>query len=99
MHKLPLVSILIPYYNHKQYVAQTLDSILNDTYPNKEIVIINDGSTDPDISVINDWIERNSSKLSINLISRANKGITKTFNELARTSKGKYIIFVQVMII
>lgn len=93
MHKLPLVSILIPYYNHKQYVAQTLDSILNDTYPNKEIVIINDGSTDSDISVINDWIERNSSKLPINLISRANKGITKTFNELARTSKGKYIIF------
>ena len=92
-HKLPLVSILIPYYNHKQYVAQTLDSILNDTYPNKEIVIINDGSTDSDISVINDWIERNSSKLPINLISRANKGITKTFNELARTSKGKYIIF------
>ncbi len=93
MHRTPLVSILIPYYNHKQYVGQTLDGILNDTYPNKEIVIINDGSTDTDISVINDWIERNSSKLPINFISRANKGITKTFNELARTSKGKYIIF------
>ncbi len=93
MHRTPLVSILIPYYNHKQYVGQTLDGILNDTYPNKEIVIINDGSTDTDISVINDWIERNSSKLPINFISRANKGITKTFNELARTSKGEYIIF------
>ncbi len=93
MHKTPLVSILIPYYNHKQYVGQTLDGILNDTYPNKEIVIINDGSTDTDISVINDWIEKNSSKLPINFISRANKGITKTFNELARTSKGEYIIF------
>ena len=93
MHRTPLVSILIPYYNHKQYVGQTLDGILNDTYPNKEIVIINDGSTDTDISVINDWIERNSSKLPINFISRANKGITKTFNELARASKGEYIIF------
>jgi glycosyltransferase involved in cell wall biosynthesis len=93
MHRTPLVSILIPYYNHKQYVGQTLDGILNDTYPNKEIVIINDGSTDTDISVINDWIEKNSSKLPINFISRANKGITKTFNELARTSKGEYIIF------
>jgi len=93
MHKTPLVSILIPYYNHKQYVGQTLESILNDTYPNKEIVIINDGSTDTDISVINDWIESNSSKLPINFISRANKGITKTFNELARNSKGKYIVF------
>ena len=62
MKNKPLVSFLIPYYNHKQYIGQTLDSILNDTYPNKEIVIINDGSTDTDISVINDWIERNSNK-------------------------------------
>ncbi len=89
----PLVSFLIPYYNHKQYVVQTLDSILGDTYPNKEIVIINDGSTDTDISVINNWIESHSSTLPINFISRENKGITKTFNELARASKGKYIVF------
>jgi len=89
----PLVSFLIPYYNHKQYVDQTLESILNDTYPNKEVIIINDGSTDTDISVINDWIERNSNTLPINFISRENKGVTKTFNELARTSKGKYIVF------
>ena len=93
MKNKPLVSFLIPYYNHKQYIGQTLDSILNDTYPNKEIVIINDGSTDTDISVINDWIERHSSTLPINFISRENKGITKTFNELARASKGKYIVF------
>jgi len=89
----PLVSFLIPYYNHKQYVDQTLDSILNDTYPNKEIIIINDGSTDADISVIDDWIERNSNTLPIKFISRENKGITKTFNELAKVSKGKYIVF------
>jgi len=93
MSKTQLVSFLIPYYNHKQYVGQTLDSILNDTYPNKEVIIINDGSTDNDISVINNWIKRNSNTLPINFISRENKGITKTFNELARTSNGKYIVF------
>ena len=80
MSKEQLVSFLIPYYNHKQYVGQTLDSILNDTYPNKEVIIINDGSTDSDIGVINDWIERNSKTLPIKFISRENKGITKTFN-------------------
>ena len=89
----PLVSFLIPYYNHKQYVAQTFDSILSDTYPNKEIIIINDGSTDTDTSVINNWIQRNNNTLPINFISREKKGVTKTFNELARTSKGKYIVF------
>jgi len=88
-----LVSFLIPYFNHKQYVGQTLDSILNDTYPNKEVIIINDGSTDTDVGVINDWISMNSKILPIKFISRENKGITKTFNELARTSKGKYIVF------
>jgi len=93
MSKEQLVSFLIPYYNHKQYVGQTLDSILNDTYPNKEVIIINDGSTDTDIGVINDWIEKNSKTLPIKFISRENKGITKTFNELARTGKGKYIVF------
>jgi len=89
----PLVSFLVPYYNHKQYVTQTLNSILEDTYPNKEIVIINDGATDTDISVINKWIKENSSTLPINFTSRENKGITRTFNELARVSKGKYIVF------
>ena len=89
----PLVSFLIPYFNHKQYVGQTLDSILSDTYPNKEVIIINDGSTDTDISVINDWISINSKTLPIKFISRENKGITKTFNELATASKGKYIVF------
>jgi len=93
MSKEQLVSFLIPYYNHKQYVCQTLDSILKDTYPNKEVIIINDGSTDTDIGVINDWISMNSKTLPIKFISRENKGITKTFNELARTSKGKYIVF------
>ena len=93
MSKEQLVSFLIPYYNHKQYVGQTLDSILKDTYPNKEVIIINDGSTDTDIGVINDWISMHSKTLPIKFISRENKGITKTFNELARTSKGKYIVF------
>ena len=88
----PLVSFLIPYYNHKQYVGQTLESILNDTYSNKEVIIINDGSTDTDIDVINDWISTNSKTLPINFISRENKGIASTFNELARISKGKYIV-------
>ncbi|OQX74457.1 MAG: hypothetical protein B6D59_02535 [Campylobacteraceae bacterium 4484_4] len=42
----PLVSILIPSYNHCSYVTQTLASILEDDYPNKEVVIVDDGSTD-----------------------------------------------------
>ena len=91
-NKFPLVSFVIPYYNHKQYVKLTLDSILEDSYPNKEIVIINDGSTDSDLKVINSWISENSKSINIKFISRENKGITKTLNELISISKGKYIL-------
>jgi len=90
-HNHPLVSFIIPFYNHNHFVKQTLDSILEDTYPNKEIIIINDGSTNPDDSNIIDWIEKNDNKLYINYIKRKNKGVTKTLNELIELSKGKYI--------
>jgi len=47
----PIVSFIVPYYNHNAYIAQCLDSILADSYPNKEIVIIDDGSTEPTINL------------------------------------------------
>lgn len=87
----PLVSIIIPFYNHNHFIRQTLDSILQDTYPNKEIVIINDGSPDPDDSNITNWININKDKIAINYIKRENKGVTKTLNELIRVAKGEYI--------
>ena len=87
----PLVSFIIPFYNHNHFVKQTLDSILEDTYPNKEIIIINDGSPNPDDSNIIEWIEKNTNKIYVNYIKRENKGVTKTLNELIDLSKGKYI--------
>ncbi len=90
----PLVSFLIPYYNHKQYIQKTLDSIYSDTYPNKEIIIINDGSTDHDDSSINLWIKNHSNDILINYIKRENRGLTKTLNELVSISNGKYIAII-----
>ena len=87
----PLISVVIPFYNHNHFIRQTLDSIIQDTYPNKEIVIINDGSPDPDDSNIVTWIESNKDKIAINYIKRENKGLTKTLNELIRVAKGEYI--------
>ena len=88
----PLVSIIIPFYNHNDYIYKTLDSVLEDRYSNKEIVIINDGSSNPDDSNITKWIDKNSDKINIRYIKRENKGLTKTLNELISISKGKYIL-------
>ncbi len=90
----PLVSILIPYYNHNHFIRQTLDSIIGDTYPNKEILIINDGSSDPDDSNIIKWIEQYRNKISVTYIKRENLGVTRTINELIDLAQGKYIVLI-----
>ena len=43
---MPLVSVLIPAFNHERFVQRCLDSVLEDLYPSKELIIIDDGSTD-----------------------------------------------------
>ena len=53
----PLVSILVPAYNHEDYVSTTLNSILINSYVNKEVVIINDGSTDETPNIIVEWVK------------------------------------------
>lgn len=87
----PLISVIIPYYNHNLFVTQTLDSIIADTYPNKEIIIINDGSSNPDDSEITQWINLHQDEISITYKKRENKGITKTLNEMLSLAKGQYI--------
>ncbi len=92
MNKLPLVSILIPCYNHADYVAQCLNSIINDTYTDKEIIIVNDGSTDDSNNIIQEWIEQHNKEISITYKNRENKGLCSTLNELLNLSKGKYLL-------
>jgi len=90
---IPLVSIIIPAYNHEKYVQETLDSIVNDSYPNKEIVIIDDGSTDKTDNVVEEWI-KNHNEIVVQYKSRENKGVSTTLNELINVAQGEYICIV-----
>lgn len=89
----PLVSICIPLYNHEKFILKLLDSIIEDTYENKEIVLINDGSKDSSDKVVNEWIKKNKEDINIKYISRENQGLSKTINQLINESKGKYLVF------
>ncbi|MBP1680156.1 MAG: glycosyltransferase [Proteobacteria bacterium] len=89
---IPKVSIIIPVYNHAMYIEQTLNSILCDTYPSKEIVLINDGSKDNSDAVIQAWIQAHESTIEVNYLNRENRGLTKTLNELITRSSGQYIV-------
>ena len=86
---LPLVSILIPSYGHARYVTQALESALNQTYPNIEIIIIDDGSKDDSVRVIRDAIA--GAKRPVRFIARENRGAHSTINEAATLANGDYI--------
>jgi glycosyltransferase involved in cell wall biosynthesis len=85
---LSTVSVLMPVYNTEGYVAEAVESILNQTFTDFEFIIINDGSTDDSLKILQHYAQRDS---RICLISRENKGISFTRNQLVEISKGKYL--------
>ena len=89
--KSELISIIVLVYNTEQYVNKCLNSILNQTYSNLEIIVINDGSTDKS----SNKIKRLASKDNrIKVIERENRGRYLSRLEGYKNSKGKYILFV-----
>jgi len=88
------VSYLIPVYNHDKYVELLLNSILEDAKElngDKDIIIIDDGSTDNSNIVIQNWIDNQDSFIKINYVTRENKGLTVTLNELISYSDSEYL--------
>lgn len=88
----PLVSIRIPLYNHQDYIIDALESVLKDTYPNKELVIIDDGSTDHSLHVAQNWIDNTKPDFPVSLTTQENKGVTRTLNSLVQKSKGAFLV-------
>lgn len=85
----PLVSIVAVCYNHAQFVVETLDSIKAQTYPNIELLIMDDCSSDDSVAVIKDWIERHDYDCTL-VAHQENQGLCKTLNESLSILKGKY---------
>lgn len=86
------VSIIIPCYNHERFIEKTLNSVAADSYPLKEIIVINDGSKDHSDLRIRAWISDNGKNIPVTYINRENKGICATINEMIDIAKGKYIL-------
>lgn len=86
MPKSELVSIILPVYNAGKYISEAIESIINQTYQNLQIIIIDDGSTDNSLEIINSFKDKR-----INVISRKNMGLIFTLNEALQYAKGNYI--------
>ena len=86
----PLVSVIVPVYNGQEYLVQCLDSILAQTYPNIEIVIVNDSSSDNSHDIIVDYLHRYSN--IIYLINDSRLGLARTKSRGFDASKGFFCL-------
>jgi glycosyltransferase involved in cell wall biosynthesis len=84
------VSIIIPVYNVEEYLQECLNSAVNQTLEDIEIICINDGSTDSSLEILNKYKDR---CFNIKIINQENKGLSATRNVGIRNAKGKYIYF------
>ncbi|HEX9961019.1 MAG TPA: glycosyltransferase [Pyrinomonadaceae bacterium] len=91
MSTAPLVSICVPSYNHARYLPATLDSALAQTYPNIEIIVLDDGSKDESLSIARDYETRFPGKIKVYThAGGANLGISRTVNAAFAHARGKY---------
>lgn len=86
----PLVSVICVCYNHARFVVEALDSVVNQTYKNIELIVIDDGSDDGSGKIIKQWVAQHPA--TIMLLNGKNLGYCITFNKAFRFAKGDYII-------
>lgn len=83
-----LVSIITPLYNGERFVAQTIECVLAQTYPNWEMIVINDGSKDNSQAIVEEYVRKDS---RIKLFSQPNAGSAAARNNGIRRAEGQYI--------
>lgn len=83
-----LVSVVLPVYNGEQYLEEAILSILNQTFNDFELIIINDGSTDTSLSIIEKYLKIDD---RIVVINQQNKGLARSLNIGLNAAKGEYI--------
>src|SRR5436190_3441118 len=82
----PLVSILIPAYNSERWIAETIKSALNQTWPRKEIIVVDDGSRDQTLATA-----RRFASKTVAVISQENQGASAARNKALELCQGDYI--------
>lgn len=87
MAELPLVSVILPSFNHRRFVGESIESVLRQTYPNIQLIVIDDGSTDGSADYIASLVEHHR----FEFIAQANAGLIATLNRAKQLVRGKYV--------
>ena len=91
----PLVSVLIPAYNHENYIQETIESIINQTYPNIELIILDDGSKDKTWEKITELKPKCENRfVKIHFETKQNEGTCITLNKLLKLSSGEFVYII-----
>lgn len=85
-----LITIIIPVYNGEKHIGQCIDKVLQQTYKNIEIIIINDGSTDNTSSILRKYLNKDS---RIKIINKINTGVSDSRNIGIKEARGEFILF------
>ena len=88
MNPKPKVSVIIPCYNRERYIAKTVESVLNQTYPHIELVVVDDGCTDNSRMILEQY--KNSVRI-LEHPGRINKGQSAAINLGIRSSSSEYV--------
>ena len=86
-----LLSVIVPIYNVEEYLAQCIDSILNQTFTDFEIIVVNDGSTDSSPQICEEYAKKDS---RVKVIHQKNAGVSVARNKGIENARGQYITFV-----
>ena len=86
-----MISIIVPVYNAENWLKKCVDSIINQTYKDIEILLINDGSKDRSIDILKEYEKKDS---RIRVFDKQNEGVSKTRNLGIKEAKGEFIQFV-----
>ena len=86
------VSIIVPIYNVEKYIAGCIDSLLNQTYKNIEIILIDDGSKDNSIAIALNILE--NFDVTYTVIRQKNQGLSSARNAGIRCARGEYVVFI-----
>lgn len=85
-----LVSVIIPSYNHRRYIEETISSVVQQTYTNIELIVVDDGSTDGSP----EFLKTLQLKYKFELVCKANEGLCKTINRGLDLVKGEFVVII-----
>lgn len=86
-----MISVIMPAYNSERYISEAIESVINQSYKNFELIIVDDGSTDRTPEIIDKYVETD---LRIKVFHRENAGVSSARNFALQNICGEYVTFI-----